>query len=156
MEARCPRSPGATTTPHGTGTPDWPSQSCSKPPLSTHHTRDRWLSGAKPSKTVKTYNCSHPSSQNPNRSHAVLTSGAYRGFAAIGDQWRRIMAACQDRRDTGIQIEKSETHIGDQIRSSRDNYFWRKSEPNAKRQKLRKPQWTPNPKNRIFLAQKPI
>ena len=67
----------------------------------------------------------------------MLTSGAYRGFAAIGDQWRRIMAACQDRRDTGIQIEKSETHIGDQIRSSRDNYFWRKSEPNAKRQKLR-------------------
>ena len=74
-------------------------------------------------KTVKTYNCSHPSSQNPNRSHAVLTSGAYRGFAAIGDQWRRTMAACQDRRDTGIQIEKSETHIGYQIRSSRDNYF---------------------------------
>ena len=53
----------------------------------------------------------------------MLTSGAYRGFAAIGDQWRRTIAACQDRRDTGIQIEKSETHIGDQIRSSRDNYF---------------------------------
>ena len=74
-------------------------------------------------KTVKTYKCSHLSSQNPNRSHTVLTSGAYRGFAAIRDQWRRIMAACRDRRETGIQIEKSKNHIGDQIRSSIDKYF---------------------------------
>ena len=43
-------------------------------------------------KTVKTDNCSHPSSQNPNRSDTVLTCGAYRGFAAIRDQWRSIMA----------------------------------------------------------------
>ena len=74
-------------------------------------------------KTVKTYKCSHLSSQNPNRYHTVLTSGAYRGFAAIRDQWRRIMAAGRDRRETGIQIEKSENHIGDQIRSSIDKYF---------------------------------
>ena len=33
-------------------------------------------------KTVKTNKCSHPSSQNPNRSDTVLTSGEYRGFAA--------------------------------------------------------------------------
>ena len=44
-------------------------------------------------KTVKTDKCSHPGSQNPNRSDTVLTSGEYRGFGAIGDQWRRIMAA---------------------------------------------------------------
>ena len=44
-------------------------------------------------KTLKTDKCSYPSSQNPNRSDTVLTSGAYRGFAAIRDQWRRIMAA---------------------------------------------------------------
>ena len=44
-------------------------------------------------KAVKTDKCSHPSSQNPNQSDTVLTTGAYRGFAAIRDQWRRIMAA---------------------------------------------------------------
>ena len=44
-------------------------------------------------KTVKTDKCSHPGSQNPNRSDTVLTSGEYRGFGAIGDQWRRIIAA---------------------------------------------------------------
>ena len=44
-------------------------------------------------KTVKTNKCSHPSSQNPNRSDSVLTSGEYRGFAAIGDRWRCKMAA---------------------------------------------------------------
>ena len=38
-------------------------------------------------KTVKIYKCSHPSSQNPDRSDTVLTSGTYRGFAAIRDQW---------------------------------------------------------------------
>ena len=56
MEARCPRGPGAATTvtPQGTRTPNWPTQpaiqlqaSCAKPPLSTHHTRARWLSGGK-------------------------------------------------------------------------------------------------------------
>ena len=66
------------------------------------------------------------------------------------------MAACRDWRDTGIQIEKSENHIGDQIRSSLDKFFWWKSETNAKRQKIGKPQWTLNPKNRNFLAQKSI
>ena len=45
------------------------------------------------SKTVKTYKCSHPSSQNLNRSDTELTSGAHRGFAAFRDQWRRIMTA---------------------------------------------------------------
>ena len=44
-------------------------------------------------KTVKTNKCSHPSSQNPNRSDMVLTNGDYRGFAAIEDQWRRMMTA---------------------------------------------------------------
>ena len=44
-------------------------------------------------KTVKTYKCSHPSSQNLNRSDTVLTSGAHRGFAAFRGQWRRIMTA---------------------------------------------------------------
>ena len=44
-------------------------------------------------KAVKTDKCSHPSSQNPNQSDTVLTTGGYRGFAAIRDQWRRIMAA---------------------------------------------------------------
>ena len=44
-------------------------------------------------KTVKTGKYSHPSYQNPNRSDTVVTSGACRGFAAIRDQWRRIIAA---------------------------------------------------------------
>ena len=43
--------------------------------------------------TIKTYKCSHPSSQNLNRSDTVLAGGAHRGFAAIRDQWRRIMTA---------------------------------------------------------------
>ena len=56
MEARCPRGPEAATTvtAQGARTPNWPTQpaiqlqaSCTKPPLSTHHTRARWLSGGK-------------------------------------------------------------------------------------------------------------
>ena len=56
MEAGCPRGPGAATTvtPQGARTPDWPTQPtiqlqvpCSKPPLSTCHTRAKWLSGGK-------------------------------------------------------------------------------------------------------------
>ena len=43
-------------------------------------------------KTVKTDKCAHPSSQNPNRSDTVLTSGVYRGFAAVRDHWGSIMA----------------------------------------------------------------
>ena len=35
---------------------------------------------------------SDPSYQNPHRSDAVVTSGANRGFMAIQDQWRHIIA----------------------------------------------------------------
>ena len=53
--------------------------------------------GSKPKtacKTVKTEEFSHSSSQkNPNLSNIVVTSGAYRSFAAIQSQWSRIIAA---------------------------------------------------------------
>ena len=74
-------------------------------------------------KTVKTDKCSHPSSQNPNQSDMVLTTGAYRGFAAIRDQWRRIINGRLDRRENGIQIGQSENFIGNQIRSPLDRCF---------------------------------
>ena len=76
-------------------------------------------------KTVKTDKCSYPSSQNPNRSDTVLTSGAYRGFPAVRDQWRRYGRL--DRRENGIQTGQSENFIGNQIRSPLDRYFRRKS-----------------------------
>lgn len=46
-------------------------------------------------KTVKTDKFSHHSYLTPNRSDTVrlLTCGAYRGFAAIRDQWRHIIFA---------------------------------------------------------------
>ena len=56
MEARCLRGPGAapTVTPQGSRKPDWPTQltiqlqaSCPKLPLSTLHTRAKWLRGGK-------------------------------------------------------------------------------------------------------------
>ena len=67
--------------------------------------------------TIKTYKCSHPSSQNLNRSDTVLAGGAHRGFAAIRDQWRRIMTAWieekpeskQENQKTTSEI-KSEAH----------------------------------------------
>lgn len=40
----------------------------------------------------QTDKCWHLSYQNANLSDTVVISGAYRGFAAIWDQWRRIIA----------------------------------------------------------------
>ena len=74
-------------------------------------------------KTVKTDNCSHPSSQNPNRSDTVLTCGAYRGFAAIAVEEHN---GHLDRRENGIQIGQSENFIENQIRSPLDRYFSQK------------------------------
>ena len=142
MEARCPRGPGAATTatPQGARTPNWPTQ--------CYHCMEGWeglLETSKPSKnhpqpqncnnkystrtetackTVKTDKCSHSSSQNPNRSDTVSTSGAYRGFVAIPDQWRHIMAA------------------------------WIKEKPESRCRKIRKPHWKPNPKTirQLFMT----
>ena len=75
-------------------------------------------------KTVKTDKCSHSSSQNPNRSDTVSTNGAYRGFVAIPDQWRHIIAA------------------------------WIKEKPESRCRKIRKPHWKPNPKiiRQLFMT----
>lgn len=44
--------------------------------------------------------CPHPSDQNADRSDAVVIGGAYRAFAAIRDQWRRIFSAhIEEKRD---------------------------------------------------------
>ena len=66
--------------------------------------------GSKPktaSKTVKTDEFSHTSYQNFNRSDIVVTSRAYRGFAAIQSRWLCIIA---------VQEGKTENHIGYKIR----------------------------------------
>ena len=54
-------------------------------------------------KTVKTYKCSHPSSQSLNRSDTELTSAAHRGFAAFRGQWRRIMTALVEEKPESKQ-----------------------------------------------------
>ena len=61
-----------------------------------------------------------------------------------------------DRRETGTQIGqigKTKNRIGYKIRKP-VNIFCENREPNVKNRKIRKPQWTPKPKNRsFFLAQ---
>lgn len=48
-------------------------------------------------KTIKMIKFPHPCYQNPN---TVVTSGAYRDFAAIRDQWRcRIAAQVRERQE---------------------------------------------------------
>ena len=62
-----------------------------------------------------------------------------------------------DRRETGTRNSsnrKTENRIEFQIRKP-VNIFRENRKPNAKIRKIRKPQWTPKPKNRSFLAQKP-
>ena len=62
-----------------------------------------------------------------------------------------------DRRETGtkiIQIRKTENGIEYQIRTP-VTIFCKNRKLNAKIRKIRKLQWTPKPKNRNFLAQKP-
>ena len=73
-------------------------------------------------KTVKTNKCSHPSSQNPNRSDTVLTSGN----TEVSRLLRRSVEPHNgrlDRRENRIQIGQSENFIGNQIRSPLDRYF---------------------------------
>ena len=43
-------------------------------------------------KTVKIDKFSHLTYKHSNRSDTVVTSGAYRGFAAFQDLWRRLIA----------------------------------------------------------------
>ena len=106
-------------------------------------------------KTVKTYKCSHPSSQNPNRYDTVLTSGADRGFAAFRDQWRRIMTALVKEKP---ESKQENPKITSEIKSKahQTSIFDENRKPNANEQKIRKLQWTCNPKNRNSLAQKLI
>ena len=62
-----------------------------------------------------------------------------------------------DRRETGTQIGqigKAKNCIGYQIRKP-VSIFRENRKPNAKKRKIRKPQWTPKLKNWSFLVQKP-
>ena len=63
-----------------------------------------------------------------------VTSGAYRGFAAIKDQWWCLIVA---------QIEEKPELKQEKYRK-----------PNAWKKKIRKPQITPKPKNRSFFSTK--
>ena len=54
--------------------------------------RSKPKTACKTVKTVKTDKFSHPTYKHSNRSDTVVTSGAYRGFAAFQDLWRRIIA----------------------------------------------------------------
>ena len=59
-------------------------------------------------------------------------SAAYRGFAAIRDQWRHIIAA-QIERETGTQIGKTENHMKYQIWKS-ISIIDESQKPNGKKQ----------------------
>ena len=52
-----------------------------------------------------------------------------------------------DRRETGMQVGKSENHIRDQIRSLLDKYFWRK--PKTKCQRTENPLTTMNTQSEL-------
>ena len=73
-------------------------------------------------------------------------------LAAIRDLWRRVIAAQIEEKPE--PIGKTENRIEYQIRKP-VNSFRGKRKLNAKIRKMRKPQRTPKPKNRSFLAQKP-
>ena len=142
MEARCPRGPGAATTatPQGARKPNWPTQ--------CYHCMEGWeglLETSKPSKIIHNRKTAiintrpepkpHAKQSKPINVHipvlkiliysdTVSTSGAYRGFVAIPDQWRHIMAA------------------------------WIKEKPESRCRKIRKPHWKPNPKTirQLFMT----
>ena len=125
----------------GARTPNWPTQ--------CYHCMEGWeglLETSKPSKNhpqpqncnentrpepkphakqSKPINFSHSSSQNPNRSDTVSTNGAYRGFVAIPDQWRHIIAAWIKEKP---ESEDHKTIIYDENRK-----------PHAKERKIRNP-----------------
>ena len=67
-------------------------------------------------------------------------------LAAIRDLWRRVIAAQIEEKPE--PIGKTENRIEYQIRKP-VNSFRGKRKPNAKIRKMRKPQRTPKPKNRI-------
>ena len=69
---------------------------------------EKIIHNCKTAKKIKTDKCSHPSSQNPNRSDTVLTSGN----TEVSRLLRRSVEAHNgrlDRRENGIQIGQSET-----------------------------------------------